>query len=186
MSAESIATLLSPAADLQAVAGTLHGRRVLFRADLNLPLALHGGSVTDASRLEAIKPTLALLLGAGARVVLCSHLGRPQPATQNLQQMRQHASLAPVAALLQDHLGADVFTGLVPDCIGAAAEAAVAALAPGQVCANWNGGRGADDSDSRLGACGMLCCSSGPAASRWLSQQRDAPPLACMCAGLPA
>lgn len=109
----------------------LRGKRVLYRVDLNVPLSA-GGSVADATRLESIFPTLQLMLQKGARVVLASHLGRPQPSRQTAEEMQQRFSLAPVAAQLQQHLG-PALAGLVPDCIGSAAAAAVQALQPGQV-----------------------------------------------------
>lgn len=142
----AVASLLAPQACVDGVpASELRGKRVLYRVDLNLPLTLtasaaaaasqeHQLQVADATRLTSILPTLSLLLARGARVVLCSHLGRPDPATQTQQQMHQQYSLAPVAALLQQQLGDAAFVGLVADCVGAVAEQAVAALQPGQVC----------------------------------------------------
>jgi phosphoglycerate kinase len=114
--------------DLQSA--DFNSKRVLYRVDLNVPVI--GGRVADDARLRSILPTLQLLLQKGGRVVLCSHLGRPDPATQTAEEMREF-SLAPVAELLQQQLGRDVFTGLAADCVGSAAEAAVAALQPGQV-----------------------------------------------------
>jgi phosphoglycerate kinase len=101
----------------------VRGRRVLVRADLNVPTK--EGRVTDATRLERLVPGLKDLMGRGARVIVLSHFGRPKggPDKEN--------SLAPVAAALSDLLGAPVALG--PDCIGAAAEATVAGLAAGRV-----------------------------------------------------
>jgi phosphoglycerate kinase len=65
------------------------GRRVLLRADLNVPLS--GTSITDDSRIRASLPTLRALLARGARVVLCAHLGRPGGTPD------PRYSLAPVA-----------------------------------------------------------------------------------------
>jgi phosphoglycerate kinase len=110
----------------------LEGKRVLYRVDLNLPLTKHH-QVADATRLHAILPTLELLLRRRARVVLCSHLGRPNPATQSLDEMRKEFSLAPVAQVLQQQLPAGTFAGLVPECVGPAAVRAVETLAAGQV-----------------------------------------------------
>lgn len=67
------------------------------------------------------------------QVVLASHLGRPNPAKQSWDEMERDASLAPVAAVLEDLLPQGSFTGLAPDCVGERAEAAVNALQPGQV-----------------------------------------------------
>ncbi|KAF8068321.1 pgk [Scenedesmus sp. PABB004] len=129
-----IETLLSPRLDLAALpAGALRGKRVLLRADLNLPLG-PGGGVTDATRLESLLPTLRLLLAGGARVAIASHLGRPEPARQSEEEMRRRFSLAPVAALLERLLPAGAFAGLAPDCVGPQAAAAVDALQPGQAC----------------------------------------------------
>ena len=69
----------------------------------------------------------------GAKVVLASHFGRPEPKKQSREQMLQHSSLRPVASVLEAELGPHVFRGLAPDCVGAEVEAAVAALQPGQV-----------------------------------------------------
>lgn len=122
--------LLEPHLDLQQLT-SLHGKRVLLRADLNLPLTT-SGAVADATRLDSILPSLDTLTAKGARVVLCSHLGRPDTSALEPNEF----SLGPVAALLAARLPAGVFTGLVHDCVGEVAAAAVAALEPGQVC-DW-------------------------------------------------
>lgn len=125
--------LLQPHLDLQQLSH-LHSKRVLLRADLNLPLTT-SGAVADATRLDSVLPTLQTLTAKGARVVLCSHLGRPDTAAASAQNSSQKDfSLAPVAALLAVRLPAGVFVGLVADCVGPVAADAVAALAPGQVC----------------------------------------------------
>lgn len=103
--------------------GDLSGRRVIVRCDLNVPLK--DGAVTDDGRIRASLPTLRALTGAGARVVVISHLGRPEGAPDD------RYSLRPVAARLGELLGAPVaFAG---DTVGAAAAAAVAGLADGGV-----------------------------------------------------
>ena len=79
----------------------LDGRRVLVREDLNVPL--NDGAVTDDARLRAALPTLQRLLAANARVMVMSHLGRPEPG-----QFDPAASLAPVAARLGELLGREV------------------------------------------------------------------------------
>ncbi len=101
----------------------VRGKRVLVRADLNVPVK--DGRVTDATRLERLVPGLKALAARGAKVVVLSHFGRPKggPDKEN--------SLAPVAAMLGKLAGTDVV--LAPDCIGEAAEKAVAALAPGSI-----------------------------------------------------
>jgi len=122
---DAVATLLS--VDLAAV--ELHNKRVLYRVDLNVPVCQ--GRVVDDTRLRSILPTLQLLLQKGARVVLCSHWGRPDHAS-SIEEL-QKFSLAPAAQLLEQQLGPDVFTGLAADCVGSAAQAAVQQLQPGQV-----------------------------------------------------
>jgi phosphoglycerate kinase len=93
----------------------LRGRRVLLRADLNVPL--RDGKVADDTRIRASRETLEYLQAQGARVALASHLGRPGGPTPSL-------SLAPVAA--------ELGLPLAPDCVGPAVERRVAALRPGE------------------------------------------------------
>jgi len=92
------------------------GRRVLVRADLNVPL--DGGAVADDTRIRAALPTLELLLERGAAIVLVSHLGRPKDRDPEL-------SLAPVRDRLAELLGVPVALapGVVGDDVGALAEA---------------------------------------------------------------
>jgi phosphoglycerate kinase len=75
------------------------GRRVLVRADLNVPLA--GGAITDDFRIRAFLPTIERLVEHGARALVCSHLGRPKGPDAKY-------TLAPVAAALSDSLAGDV------------------------------------------------------------------------------
>jgi len=103
--------------------GNLQGKRVLLRADFNVPL--RGGAVTDATRIERSLPTVRRLQEAGAKVVVMSHCGRPKGKPNS------EMSLKPVAEALSGLLGAPVT--LVEDCIGSTAETAIAALAPGGV-----------------------------------------------------
>lgn len=99
------------------------GKRVLVRADLNVPM--EAGRVTDATRLERTAPTLTELAGAGAKVLVLSHFGRPKG--KRVAEM----TLAPVADALSETVGGPVaFAG---DCIGPTAKQAVDALADGGV-----------------------------------------------------
>ena len=102
----------------------VRGRRVIVRADLNVPLA--GGHVSDATRIERLLPTLRDLAARGARIVVLSHLGRPDGA-KDLKY-----TLKPVAEKLGGMLDG-VPVRFVEDCIGEVAEAGVAALQPGEV-----------------------------------------------------
>jgi len=98
------------------------GKRVLLRADLNVPLK--DGKVADDTRIRASLPTIEALTRAGAAVAVASHLGRPKGPDPKL-------SLAPVAARLETLLGQDV--RLLPDCVGDEVRRTVAALHAGDV-----------------------------------------------------
>ncbi|MFF3728771.1 phosphoglycerate kinase [Streptomyces sp. NPDC002476] len=99
------------------------GRRVFVRADLNVPLS--GTTITDDGRIRAVAPTVEKLAAAGARVVVASHLGRPEGAPDPA------FSLAPAAARLGEIIGADV--AFATDTVAESARATVAALADGRV-----------------------------------------------------
>jgi phosphoglycerate kinase len=101
------------------------GRRVLLRADLNVPVDKSTGAITDDGRIRASLPTLQALRDGGARVVVAAHLGRPKGAPD------PQFSLAPVAARLSQLLGAPV--PLAADVAGDDASAKAAALADGDV-----------------------------------------------------
>jgi phosphoglycerate kinase len=102
----------------------VRGKRVLLRADLNVPIK--NGIVTDATRIERLAPTIAMLLDKGAKVIVMSHFGRPKGG-------RDPAfSLRPLVAPLSRAIGGkDVAFG--DDCIGDEAKRVVSALRPGQV-----------------------------------------------------
>jgi len=100
-------------------------RRVLVRVDFNVPLDKATGQITDDARIRAALPTIRYLTEQGARVILCSHLGRPDGRV--VESLR----LAPVAVRLSELLGRPVAT--TTDCVGPAVEQAVAALKPGDV-----------------------------------------------------
>lgn len=101
------------------------GRRVLLRADLNVPLDKQTRAITDDGRIRASLPTLQALRDAGARVIVAAHLGRPKGAPD------PQFSLAPVAARLGELLGTTV--PLAADVAGNDARARAAALGDGDV-----------------------------------------------------
>jgi phosphoglycerate kinase len=103
------------------------GKRALVRVDFNVPLE-ENGAVGDDTRIRAAVPTIQALLKAGARVVLCSHLGRPKGKPD------PKYTLAPVAPRLESLLGGMVRVTFVPHVVGAEAEAATRALKDGEVC----------------------------------------------------
>jgi phosphoglycerate kinase len=119
--------------------GDVSGRRVLVRADLNVPL--EGGSITDDRRIAASVPTIRQLSDAGAKVIVCSHLGRPKGAPDPA------FSLAPVADRLSELLGAPV--SFATDTVGESARAVAAGLADGDVAllenVRFNPGETRDD-----------------------------------------
>ncbi|HJW48413.1 MAG TPA: phosphoglycerate kinase [Candidatus Limnocylindria bacterium] len=98
------------------------GKKILVRVDLNVPLGAVG--VADDTRIRAALPTIQHLLGRGAALALCSHLGRPKGPDRKL-------SLRPVALRLAELLGRDV--PLLPDCVGPAVREAVTKLRGGDV-----------------------------------------------------
>ena len=99
------------------------GKRVLIRADFNVPL--ENGEVADDTRIRAVLPTIQYLLEQGAAVILMSHLGRPQG------QVRDELRMDPVARSLSKLLGRAVTK--VDDCVGPQVENATAGLEPGEV-----------------------------------------------------
>jgi len=103
----------------------LAGRTALVRVDFNVPM--HDGRVSDATRIERALPTIARLRAGGARVVLLSHFGRPKG------ERRPEFSQKALLPALQAALGPEVPLAFAEDCVGPAAEAAVAALPPGGV-----------------------------------------------------
>jgi phosphoglycerate kinase len=105
------------------LASGVSGRTVLVRSDLNVPL--DGARITDDGRIRASLPTLQALTGAGARVVVTAHLGRPKGAPDPAY------SLAPVAARLGALLDTPVTAAT--DVVGDSARAAVAGLTDGAV-----------------------------------------------------
>jgi 3-phosphoglycerate kinase len=100
------------------------GKRVLVRADLNVPLDPEG-RITDDTRIRASMPTVEAILVRGGSVVLMSHLGRPKGADPK-------QSLKPVLTRLKELLPSRKVS-FAADCVGAEAEAAAKALKPGEV-----------------------------------------------------
>ena len=104
-------------------AGSLKGKRVLLRVDLNVPM--DGGRVTDATRIERVVPTIREIADQGGKVVLLAHFGRPKGKREPKD------SLAPVVPALSQALGRPV--AFAEDCVGEAAKTAVDALKDGEV-----------------------------------------------------
>ncbi len=99
-------------------------KRVLVRADFNVPLD-DSGKITDDTRIRAALPTIKDLTGKGAKVILCSHMGRPKG------QVKEELRLTPVAKRLSELLGQEVKK--CDDCIGDEVAATVNAMANGDV-----------------------------------------------------
>jgi len=103
----------------------VNNKRVLVRVDFNVPLDEGAGVITDDSRIRAVLPTIKYLIDRKAKVILCSHLGRPKGKV--VDKLR----LAVVAQRLSQILGRQV--GSTKDCIGSDVEAAVEKLKNGDV-----------------------------------------------------
>jgi len=123
--------------------GALTGKTVLVRCDLNVPLK--DGVITDDGRVRASLPTINALIHAGAKVVIVSHLGRPDGSPE------AKYSLAPVAQRLSELLGKPVT--FAADTVGDAARAAVGELADGDVALlenlRFNAGEASKDAAER-------------------------------------
>jgi phosphoglycerate kinase len=125
----------------------VRGRRILVRADLNVPLDKSDhGVITDDGRIRAVLPTLTALRDGGARIVVMSHLGRPKGAPD------PKYSLAPVAARLAELLGMPV--SFATDTVGESAAAVVAELRDGGVALlenlRFNPGETSKDENERV------------------------------------
>jgi len=102
----------------------LRDKRVIIRADFNVPLD-DSHQITDDTRIRSTLPTINRAVDDGAKVILCSHLGRPNGTFD------PKYSLAPVAKRLGRLMGKDIL--FAPDCIGPAVEGLVAKMKPGDV-----------------------------------------------------
>ena len=100
------------------------GKKVLVRCDFNVPLDADK-NITDETRILGALPTIKYLVANGAKVILCSHLGRPKG------EVNPKYSLAPVAKRLSEHLGKEV--KMAEDVIGDSAKALAASLSDGDV-----------------------------------------------------
>ncbi len=101
------------------------GKRVLLRVDFNVPLDINTGAISDDSRIRASLPTIKYLVDRKAKVIICSHLGRPKgKVVENLRMM-------PIAQRLSELVGLPVSTAC--DCIGAEAESKAGALNEGDI-----------------------------------------------------
>lgn len=101
------------------------GKKVLARCDFNVPLK--DGEITNDKRIVAALPTIKYLMGHGAKVILCSHLGRPKG------EYKPEFSLAPVAKRLSEYLGVEVKLAEDAEVVGPNAKAMAAELKDGEV-----------------------------------------------------
>jgi phosphoglycerate kinase len=124
--------------------GSLSGKRVIVRCDLNVPLS--ESKITDDGRIRASLPTLTALLAQGARVVIISHLGRPDGAPE------ARFSLQPAAVRLAELIGKPV--AFATDTVGESAATVVAALRDGQLAVlenlRFNPGETSKDAEERV------------------------------------
>ena len=103
----------------------VQGKKVLVRCDFNVPLA--DGEITNDKRIVAALPTIKYLMEHGAKVILCSHLGRPKG------EYKPEFSLAPVAKRLSEYLGKEVKLAEDPEVVGENAKKLAEDLADGDV-----------------------------------------------------
>lgn len=103
----------------------VQGKKVLVRCDFNVPI--QEGVITDLNRLEGALPTIKKLVADGAKVILCSHLGKPKG------EPKPEMSLAPVAVKLAEMLGQEVKFAADDEVVGPNAKAAVDAMKDGEI-----------------------------------------------------
>ncbi len=102
------------------------GKRVLVRCDFNVPLD-GNGNITDETRINGAMPTIKYLVDHGAKVILCSHMGKPKG------EPKPEFSLAPVAKALSQKLGKEIVFAADPEVVGENAKKAVAEMKDGDV-----------------------------------------------------
>ena len=102
------------------------GKKVLVRCDFNVPLN-ENQEITDENRIVGALPTIKYLIGQGAKVILCSHMGKPKG------EPKPEFSLAPVAKRLSEKLGKEVIFAADDNVVGENAKAAIANMADGDV-----------------------------------------------------
>ncbi|MDD4688867.1 MAG: phosphoglycerate kinase [Eubacteriales bacterium] len=102
------------------------GKKVLVRCDFNVPLDADG-NITDETRIDGAMPTIKYLVDNGAKVILCSHMGKPKG------EPKPEFSLAPVAASLSKKLGKEIVFAADPEVVGENAKKAVAEMKDGDV-----------------------------------------------------
>jgi len=103
----------------------VEGKKVLLRVDFNVPLNINTGDISDDSRIRASLPTIEYLVDHRAKVILCSHLGRPEGKV--VKELR----MAPIAQRLSQLMGLPV--SMASDCIGTEVESKVGALKEGEI-----------------------------------------------------
>ena len=104
---------------------SVKGKKVLVRCDFNVPIK--DGKITDETRIKGALPTIKKLMADGAKVILCSPMGKPKG------EPKPELSLAPVAKRLSEHLGVDVVFAADDNVVGEQAKAAVANMKDGDV-----------------------------------------------------
>ena len=104
---------------------SVKGKKVLVRCDFNVPIK--DGKITDETRIKGALHTIKKLISDGAKVILCSHMGKPKG------EPKPELSLAPVAKRLSEHLGQEVVFAADDNVVGEHAKAAVAAMKDGDV-----------------------------------------------------
>ena len=95
---------------------SVKGKKVLVRCDFNVPIK--DGKITDETRIKGALPTIKKLISDGAKVILCSHMGKPKG------EPKPELSLAPVAKRLSEHLGQEVVFAADDNVVGEHAKAA--------------------------------------------------------------